>query len=236
MEGIEPVKFRFTCVLVIAGAWGVAGCDYFSEPTPVTMGRPIQRRPKAKAPEEPAAPQTESDAAAVPKADPLVAIETSEGEVVVRLFRKNAPRTVESFLQHCDDGTYADTIFHQVMDGCIVLGGAFTADLAEKPAGHTIPNEADNGLKNRRGTIAMGRPLEHPNGATTQFFFNLADNPQFDFTAPTPEGYGYCVFGEVVSGMEVLERIAAGEVRTAGEFELLPVRTVMIQRARQLER
>lgn len=208
----------------------VVGCSPAADSKPPSKPRTAPR--ELRTADRPATPPTKQPA--TPSADPLVVIDTSEGKVTVRLDRRHAPYTVMNFLKHCEQGHYNGTIFHQVIDGCMVLGGAFTADLREKPIWHTIPNEAANGLKNRRGTIAMARPLENPDGATSQFFFNLADNEQFDYAGPTADGFGYCVFGEVIEGMDVLDRIANIEVSTQGEFELLPVRTVVIQSAREL--
>jgi cyclophilin family peptidyl-prolyl cis-trans isomerase len=165
---------------------------------------------------------------------PEVALETTQGRIVLRLDSLRAPRTVENFLRYVDAGHYNGTIFHQVADGCMILGGGFTPSLTEKPVAGTVVNEASNGLRNRRGTIAMARPLEAVDGATCQFFINLRDNPQFDHRDNSPAGYGYCVFGEVISGMEALDEIAKIEVETTGEFELLPTRTVMIESARRL--
>lgn len=162
---------------------------------------------------------------------PCVVLHTTQGDITLRLDPRRAPRTVARFLHFVDVGHYDGTIFHQVVEGCMVLGGAFTANLREKPVPATIPNEADNGLSNRRGTIAMARPLEEPHGATCQFFINLRDNPALDHRDNSPAGYGYCVFGEVVSGFDVLERIANVEVQSGGDFELLPIQTVRIESA-----
>lgn len=224
---MKPVR-RWSCLSTVL-ALVVCGCEYLPGSTPAPSRAQVAPRKRAQPRVAVAPVETQVEAP-----EPVVAIDTSEGTVVVRLKPGKAPQTVANFLRHCHDGYYNGTIFHQVVDDCIVLGGAFTSELQEKPADGTIPNEATNGLKNRRGTIAMARPLEQPDGATSQFFFNLADNPQFDHTSVTPDGYGYCVFGEVIEGLDVLERIARREVYSRGDFELLPVRTVTITSARQL--
>ena len=138
----------------------------------------------------------------------------------MRLDAEKAPLTVENFRNYVARGQYDQTIFHQVLKDPvqIVLGGGYTADLKEKSALTPIRNEAHNGLKNRRGTIAMARRPNNEDSATCQFFINIADNDVLDFKARTPEGYGYCVFGEVTTGMEVLDRIAKTPVHNVDKF------------------
>ena len=156
-------------------------------------------------------------AAAVPapKARPRVQLVTSYGPVVVELDPEAAPRTVENFLAYAKEGHYAGTIFHRVIDGFMIQGGGFLENLQEKPTRGPILNEAPAsaraGYKNTRGTVVMARTAD-PHSATAQFFINLVDNPALDHRDLTEGGYGYCVFGRVVSGMEVVDRI--GKVKT----------------------
>jgi cyclophilin family peptidyl-prolyl cis-trans isomerase len=155
----------------------------------------------------------------------------------VRLDAEKAPLTVENFSNYVARGQYDLTIFHQVLRDPlqIVLGGGYTADLKEKSPLTPIRNEAHNGLKNRRGTIAMARRPDHQDSATCQFFINIADNDVLNFKARTPEGYGYCVFGEVTEGMDVVDRIAKIPVCDKDQFRNLPVETVVIKSVRQVK-
>ena len=135
-----------------------------------------------------------------------VLIKTTKGDIRVRLDPDKAPLTVQNFLAYVDEGFYAGTIFHRVIDGFMIQGGGLDRNLRQK-AGHLpVKNEAANGLRNRRGTIAMAR-TSVVDSATSQFFINVVDNFFLDFRAPTPQAYGYCVFGEVVEGMDVVDAI-----------------------------
>jgi cyclophilin family peptidyl-prolyl cis-trans isomerase len=165
---------------------------------------------------------------------PVVAFETSLGEITVRLDAQKAPLTVANFLAYVGRGHYDGTIFHQVVKEYpkLVIGGAFTKELTEKPTMTSVRNEAHSGLKNRRGTIAMARRPDWIDSATCHFFINVTDNEVLDHTDRTLEGYGYCVFGEVIEGMDVVDRIAALEVHDTEQFEQIPVETVAIQSVR----
>ena len=155
----------------------------------------------------------------------------------MRLDAEKAPLTVENFRNYVARGHYDLTIFHQVIKGPpqIVLGGGYTADLKEKTPLTPIRNEAHNGLKNHRGTIAMARRANDEDSATCQFFINIADNDALNFKSRTHEGYGYCVFGEVTEGMDVLDRIAKAPVHDSDKFVNLPVETVVIKSIRQVK-
>jgi cyclophilin family peptidyl-prolyl cis-trans isomerase len=173
-------------------------------------------------------------------APPRVLIRTSLGDIVVQLDPTRAPLTVDNFLSYVDSGHFDGTIFHQVVADYVVLGGGYTSHLQEKPSRRPIRNEADNGLQNKRGTIGMARQPDAIDSSTSQFYFNLVDNQQYlDHRGRTPEEYGYCVFGEVVEGMDVVDKIAQVEVadRTVdGEmFEHVPKQAVMIKSARRLK-
>ncbi|HEY1602270.1 MAG TPA: peptidylprolyl isomerase [Pirellulales bacterium] len=161
--------------------------------------------------------------------NPTVLLRTSEGMIKLRLDAVKAPLTVDNFLTQVDSGFYDKTIFHQVEAGYVILGGGFQGDLAERKSRYSIPNEASNGLSNRRGTIAMARPADSLESGTGQFFINVADNPDLDRRGDSPEQCGYCVFGEVVEGLDVVDRIAKVQTRDVREFVKLPVRTVLIE-------
>ena len=157
-----------------------------------------------------------------------VKFQTSLGEFTVEVYPDKAPKTVENFLQYVKDKQYDGTIFHRVMDGFMVQGGGFTADMKEKQTRAPIPLEAKNGLKNDRGTIAMAR-TSNPNSATAQFFINVVNNDGLN--APQPDGYGYAVFGKVVSGMEVIDKIRTTPTGNKGMFQNVPVTPIVINSA-----
>jgi peptidyl-prolyl cis-trans isomerase B (cyclophilin B) len=168
-------------------------------------------------------------------AGPQVELRTSAGAIVVELDPAKAPQTVENFLQYVKDGHYQGTLFHRVMPGFMIQGGGFSADFKEKPTRKPVRNEASNGLQNEPGTIAMARTSE-PHSATAQFFINLVDNRPLNFRFPTQEGYGYAVFGKVVKGMDVVQRIAKMPTGPGpGGHQNVPVKPVVIESARILE-
>jgi cyclophilin family peptidyl-prolyl cis-trans isomerase len=149
---------------------------------------------------------------------PQVVIQTSLGDITLELYPDKAPKTVANFLQYVDAGFYTNTIFHRVIDGFMIQGGGFTPQFERKPTRAPIPNEADNGLKNLRGTIAMARTVE-PQSATAQFYINVVDNPNLDFKDKTPRGWGYTVFGKVIKGMEVVDAIKSQPTGPGGPFQ-----------------
>jgi peptidyl-prolyl cis-trans isomerase B (cyclophilin B) len=161
---------------------------------------------------------------------PRVRIETNLGNIIVELNPAAAPKTVENFLQYVRDGHYNATIFHRVIKGFMIQGGGFTEDLQQKSTRPAIPNEADNGLKNLRGTIAMARTSD-PNSATAQFFINTVDNAFLDFTAKNPRGWGYCVFGKVVEGMDAVDAIEKQPTTSKRIGGDVPVTSVIIKNA-----
>ena len=156
-------------------------------------------------------------------------IDTSMGTVTLELAAEKAPVTVANFVEYVKAGFYNDTIFHRVIDGFMIQGGGFTKQMNQKPTREPIRNEAMNGLKNRRGTIAMAR-TSVIDSATSQFFINLVDNDFLDFTQPTASGFGYSVFGEVVDGMEVVDRIAKVRTGFAGPHQNVPETPVVIRK------
>ena len=141
-------------------------------------------------------------------ADPQVEIRTNLGNMTVELYPDKAPKTVDNFLRYVKDGHYRNTVFHRVIPGFMIQGGGFDKTFAQKPTRQPVENEAANGLRNDTGTIAMARTSD-PNSATAQFFINVANNTFLNYTSPTPRGYGYTVFGKVINGMDVAEKIAA---------------------------
>lgn len=166
--------------------------------------------------------------------NPKVALRTSQGTIVVELFKAEAPTTVENFLAYVDSGFYEQTLFHRVIEGFMVQCGGFTEGMQGKPTRAPIVNEADNGLQNERGTLAMARTRD-PHSATSQFFINLVDNGFLDFKAKNPEGWGYAVFGTVVQGMDVVDRIGAVQTGTRGGYRDVPVEPVLIEEAARLK-
>ncbi len=158
-------------------------------------------------------------------ASPKVKFQTSQGDFVVELQPAKAPKTVENFLQYVADKHYDGTIFHRVIDGFMVQGGGFTPTLVQKPTRAPIPLEANNGLKNEVGTIAMAR-TGNPNSATSQFFINVANNASLN--APQPDGYGYAVFGKVVSGMDVVDKIRQTATGNQNGFQNVPTTPITI--------
>lgn len=168
-------------------------------------------------------------------ANPQVEIKTNLGSVVVELYPEKAPKTVENFLQYVKDGFYKGTVFHRVIPGFMIQGGGFTTDYKQKPTRQPIANEAENGLRNETGTIAMARTSD-PQSATAQFFINVADNRVLNFTSPNQRGYGYAVFGRVVKGMDVVNKITASETGAGGPFPGdVPVKSVVIEDIKEVK-
>ena len=153
--------------------------------------------------------------------NPVVLLETTSGDILVELYPDKAPETVANFLKYVDDGFYNNTIFHRVIPGFMIQGGGLTARMQQKDTSAPIKNEADNGLKNDRGTIAMARTMD-PHSATAQFFINLVDNDFLNFQAPSGNGWGYCVFGRVTEGMDVVDKIAKVKTTTVGMYQDVP--------------
>lgn len=166
--------------------------------------------------------------------NPRVRLQTSQGNITLELYPEKAPKTVENFLDYVKSGFYDDTVFHRVIEDFMIQGGGFDTDLERKDTRAPVANEADNGLSNQRGAIAMARTSD-PHSATAQFFINTVDNPALDFTAKTPRGWGYTVFGKVVEGMATVDNIAALETRARGPMRNLPTETVVIREATVIE-
>ena len=166
--------------------------------------------------------------------NPVVLLETTSGDILVELYPDKAPETVANFLKYVDDGFYNNTIFHRVIPGFMIQGGGLTARMQQKDTSAPIKNEADNGLKNDRGTIAMARTMD-PHSATAQFFINLVDNDFLNFQAPSGNGWGYCVFGRETEGMDVVDKIAKVKTTTVGMYQDVPSDLVVITGASRFE-
>lgn len=164
------------------------------------------------------------------KANPRVALDTSKGKIVLELYPDKAPTTVKNFLDYVQSHHYDGVIFHRVIPDFMIQGGGFTSDMKQKPAKAPIKNEADNGFRNERGTIAMARTSD-PNSASAQWFINVADNRSLDHTGKTPAGWGYAVFGKVVEGMDVVNSIAGVRTTTKGMYGDVPVEAIVIKKA-----
>ncbi|HEY9161332.1 MAG TPA: peptidylprolyl isomerase [Desulfomonilia bacterium] len=160
--------------------------------------------------------------------NPIVLLSTSMGDIKLELFEKEAPISVKNFLGYVNSGFYSDTIFHRVIPNFMIQGGGFTKDFVEKPTNAPIKNEAGNGLRNERGTLAMARTFII-DSATAQFFINVKDNTFLNHSSNTMQGFGYAVFGKVIEGMDVVDRIAAVPTGNRGEFSDVPVKEVVIK-------
>jgi peptidyl-prolyl cis-trans isomerase B (cyclophilin B) len=167
-------------------------------------------------------------------ANPKVEMETSKGKFVIELFPEKAPETVKNFLNYVEAKYYDGTIFHRVIPKFMIQGGGFTSDMKRKSAGAPIKNEADNGLKNDRGTIAMARTGD-PHSATAQFFINSVNNDFLNHKSKTQQGWGYVVFGKVIRGMDVVDAISAVKTVTRGSYRDVPAETVEIASVRVLK-
>ncbi len=162
------------------------------------------------------------------QAAPRVKLATPAGDIVVEVDAAKAPKTVENFLQYIKDKHYDGTVFHRVIDGFMIQGGGFTPEMQQKPTRAPIPLEAANGLKNDRYTIAMAR-TGNPNSATSQFFINVKNNESLN--APNPDGHGYAVFGKVVAGTDVVDKIRAVQTGNKGGMQNVPVEPIIIKSA-----
>jgi peptidyl-prolyl cis-trans isomerase B (cyclophilin B) len=163
-----------------------------------------------------------------------VLLKTNQGDITLTLDAAKAPKTVANFLEYVKKGHYDSTIFHRVIDNFMIQGGGMTAGLKEKPSGAQIENEADNGLKNERGTVAMARTSD-PHSATAQFFINVGDNDFLNHSAKNAQGWGYAVFGKVTDGIDVVDAIRKVKTGNAGFHQDVPTEDVVIEKASVLE-
>ncbi|WP_299011717.1 peptidylprolyl isomerase [uncultured Shewanella sp.] len=159
----------------------------------------------------------------------MITLHTNHGDIQLNLNSEKAPVTVENFLNYAKDGFYDGTIFHRVIDGFMIQGGGFTEDMSQKRCNETIKNEANNGLSNVIGSIAMARTSD-PHSATAQFFINVSDNTFLDFKAENAQGWGYCVFGEVTAGMDVVNKIKGVSTGNKGMHQDVPLEAVIIEK------
>ena len=207
----------------VCAFWGLLAL-----PFAVWADEPAAEAPPTEAPSDLEVAPQES----IPMND-IVIMTTSKGVIKIQLDAAKAPLTVQNFLAYVDEGHYDGTLFHRVINNFMIQGGGFDQNMRQKPTRAPIKNEAMNGLKNRRGTIAMARTMV-VDSATSQFFINVVDNAFLDFRAPTPQGFGYCVFGEVIEGMDVVDAIKGvptGHVAGMGDVPLTPVVIESVRRA-----
>ncbi|AEE67207.1 MULTISPECIES: peptidylprolyl isomerase [Bordetella] len=166
--------------------------------------------------------------------NPRVKLHTNQGDIIITLNAEKAPKSVENFVAYTKDGFYDGTVFHRVIDGFMIQGGGFEPGMKQKPTKAPIENEANNGLKNDKYTLAMARTSD-PHSATAQFFINVSDNDFLNFTAPTPNGWGYAVFGVVTEGTEVVDKIKNVKTGNRGFHQNVPAEDVIIEKAEVLE-
>ncbi|GKX60600.1 peptidylprolyl isomerase B [Leminorella grimontii] len=157
----------------------------------------------------------------------MITLHTNHGDIVIKLFSNEAPITAANFLDYCRSGFYNNTIFHRVINGFMIQGGGFEPGMSQKETKAEIKNEANNGLKNTRGTLAMAR-TPSPHSATAQFFINVVDNDFLNFRSESPDGWGYCVFAEVVEGIDVVDSIKQVKTGRSGMHQDVPVEDVVI--------
>ena len=162
-----------------------------------------------------------------------VELQTSEGNIVLELYADKAPKTVANFLQYVDDGFYKGTIFHRVISGFMIQGGGFERGMIEKDTRAPITNESNNGLQNEVGTIAMAR-TSAPHSATAQFFINLENNQFLNYTGDHPQEIGYCVFGKVIKGLDIVKKIGAAPTTTFGPHGDVPIKPIVIKDAKRI--
>lgn len=160
----------------------------------------------------------------------MVRLHTSHGVIALELNAAKAPATVKNFLAYVESGHYSNTVFHRVIDGFMIQGGGFEPGMKQKPTQEPVENEANNGLKNDRYTVAMARTSD-PHSASAQFFINVGDNDFLNHSAPTPQGWGYCVFASVVDGQDVVDKIKGVKTGNRGGHGDVPVEDVVIERA-----
>jgi peptidyl-prolyl cis-trans isomerase B (cyclophilin B) len=160
----------------------------------------------------------------------MIKLHTNHGVIGLELDAAKAPDTVANFIKYVEDGHYSNTVFHRVIDGFMIQGGGFEPGMKQKPTREPVQNEANNGLKNDKYTIAMAR-TSAPHSASAQFFINVGDNDFLNHTAPTPQGWGYCVFGKVVEGSDVVDKIRKVKTGSKGMHQDVPLEDVIIEKA-----
>lgn len=194
-----------------------------------TLGAPGQAKPPDPGKARVQVPPLQAPAPTPAPGNPVVVISTSMGDITLELFKDRAPVSVENFLQYVAEGFYEGTIFHRVKRNYVVQGGGYTPEMVEKTTRAPILNEATNGLRNTRGTVSMAR-TRALRSATSQFYVNLANNTELDHRGYSPDDFGYAVFGRVLSGMDVVDKIAATPVGSSGPHDDVPLTPVVIQK------
>ena len=164
----------------------------------------------------------------------MIKLHTNYGEITLQLDSEKAPITVQNFIDYVNSGHYDNTVFHRVIDGFMIQGGGFEPGLVQKQTRAPIRNEAANGLKNDKYTVAMARTSD-VNSATAQFFINVSDNDFLNYSSPTPQGFGYCVFGKVVEGMDVVDKIKKVRTGDRGGHQNVPLENVLLEKAEVIE-
>lgn len=219
--------FLILCsVLPLLGLGCGGGSDSDGRTPVAAIGNPDQQNEGGSA-ENAAAPTLDAR-------HPVVEMVTSLGKITIQLDAELAPLTVDNFLNYVEQGHYDGTIFDQVYPNQGILGGLFDPEFGERETRTPVRNEADNGLKNTRGSLAMVRAADAIDSATAHFFINVRDNPALDHQDRSVEGFGYCVFGQVTAGLDVVDRIAEVEVKQIDHFEQTPVKTVLIESVRRV--
>lgn len=165
----------------------------------------------------------------------MIKLQTNHGDIIIKLFADEAPETVKNFIQYVQDGHYDNTIFHRVISNFMIQGGGFEPGMQQKPVRAPIKNEANNGLSNKVGTLAMARTMD-PHSASSQFFINVSDNAFLDHTSETSQGWGYAVFGEVVEGMDVVNAIKAVDTTSRAGHQDVPREDVIIEKAEVIKK
>jgi peptidyl-prolyl cis-trans isomerase B (cyclophilin B) len=237
----SAMKVLGLCVM----AMGLCGCnkDASTDSPPASIGSQDSTAPASDRPSGSASATVAGDSAkrAPSFVLPVVVVETKLGTIKIRLRDDKSPRTVENFLEnYVSRGFYDETIIHHVEKGFMIAAGGYTADLKPKATRAWIRNESNNGLSNKRGTVAMARHPDYAHSGTSQFFINIADNPSLDYRPPqtgeiSDDAYGYCVFGEVIDGMDVVDRIAEVQVHSTELFPSVPQETVSIAAIRRID-
>lgn len=229
------MRSTILAVILALAAVGLSACDDTSQKPKTRPAKPAPPKTAVTPPED---PPVDPDLPAVPPvaagdtdgAKPRVVFTTSKGDIVIELEPAKAPKTVANFLQYVDDKHFDGTIFHRVIANFMVQGGGFTPDMVQKKTREPVTNEAANGLKNVVGAVAMAR-TRNPHSATAQFFINVKDNDFLDH--PGQDGWGYCVFGRVVEGMDVVEAIKGVQTASVNGMGDVPVEPIVIEMARR---
>jgi peptidyl-prolyl cis-trans isomerase A (cyclophilin A) len=232
----RPINRRLFVVFLSAFLGWIPAVEGRNAASQRPSGSPATGKPPVPVQTKPVqAPPLQPSAETPAPGNPVVVLSTSLGDITLELFKTEAPVSVQNFLQYVNDGFYPGTIFHRVKTGFMIQGGGFTPSLEEKPARPPIQNEATNGLHNTRGTVAMAR-TRALRSATSQFYINVVDNRMLDHTGFSPEDFGYAVFGRVLSGMDVVDRIVSVPTTSKGPMDDVPVDPVLIKSVRVVKR